>query len=309
MRESHYATPPLQMIHLARVVFVLLQVPNAGTPLQRAHELVLQLDLEEARKMLDVALSAGGQEPTALAKLLAESAVVAALMGDAAKAQEAYAQALAIDPGTAPGSNHPSVVTAFRAAREKTGGRIIEATVQTSRGEGQLRTEVLVRDDVLNLVAAARLHMRLAPPVDATTSVAGQFLVDWRCAKEPCEHWVQLLDRSSNILFQAGSSAHPLEARGMAFAPTPALTATKSTPRWQPWVAALSGIALAGAGAGFVALATQSSQQVRDYDANRSSVTLAQARGAGDAVVSRSIISGAFFAGAAACGVWFAVSF
>ena len=208
----------------------------------RVHLAAIELDLAAAA--LDEALATGDNDPGATAAIHGLGGVVAATRGDAAGAEDAFARALAIDPGTAVDAElGPKIVGPFEAARARLAGARLAVHVVSDVSAGTLT--LIVDADPAALVVGGRAAIRTAAGVENEVAGAGASSVALAVPMTPgTTVTVSALDARGNRLIDVPWRATP--ATAVLVAPPP--TASGSRRAWiaSPWLwAGVAGVAAA----------------------------------------------------------------
>lgn len=135
-----------------------LAIAGDNPDLERARELIEAVQLDEAVRALDAAVARGGNDPEQMATIYRLLGEAAAGVGDDARATDAFARLLAIEPtATLDEFSSPKLQTAFDAAAQAAppGGYLV--LEHQLSGSGAVSVTLERRADTLGMVAAAEL--------------------------------------------------------------------------------------------------------------------------------------------------------
>jgi hypothetical protein len=262
---------------IALVWLGLSRVAAADDSLAQARKAIADSDYVAARPALIAALDAGGRGPDELAEVYRLTGIVAAALGDAPAAIDAFTHLLALSPRAAlPAGTSPKITRPFDAAsRSIAGRRALEVEIEP-RARPPAITLVVVSDP-LHMVATARAVFSVDGGTERSVdvAVASERTEVALPAGRRIDVRVAALDIHGNRLAEVGSRDVPVvivsDAPGGIAAPAaperPAVAAPE-TPvpavsaaarpiylRWWPYAAA-GGAALAATG--YFALAARS---------------------------------------------------
>lgn len=219
---------------LVLALLLLEGVAWADDPLAQARQAVAQSDYVSARPALVAALQAGGHGPDEVAEIYRLTGIVAAALGDARAATDAFTRLLALSPkAELPAGTSPKIKRPFDAA-----ARFIEShaalEVKSETAASPPAITLVVVNDPLNMIAQVRAVFTVdgGPEIsrDAEASERTEIAlpngrrIDARLAA---------LDSYGNRLAEIGSKEVPLVIVGEA--PPPAVV-TPPVPRPAPVV-------------------------------------------------------------------------
>ena len=252
---------------IALVWLGLSRVAAADDPLAQARKFIAASDYMAARPALIAALDAGGHGPDELAEIYRLTGIVAAAIGDAPAATDAFAHLLALSPrAKLPDGTSPKITRPFDAAsRSVAGQHPLEVKIET-RARPPVITLVVVSDP-LHMVATARAVFSVDAGAErsAEVAVASERTEVALPAGRRIDVRVAALDVHGNRLAEVGSRDMPVaivsDAPGEAPAPLAGPAAAAPAPpgpagsaaarpvylRWWPYAAA-GGAALAATG-------------------------------------------------------------
>ena len=170
-----------------RPVLAALLVLLAGRParaeenphLARAHAELNELRYDKAKDALADALKWGKSSPSEVAEIYRLTGEVSAALGDAKKAEDAFAHLLAIDPGVRLSSGvSPKISGPFNVALKASQGRDpVKLHHETHTGEAPTIT-LVVDSDPLNMVKGARAQIEGGPSGPDSREARGKGRID-----------------------------------------------------------------------------------------------------------------------------------
>lgn len=251
--------------------------------LARGRKAVAESDYVAARPALIAALEGGGRGPEELVEIYRLTGIVAAALGDARAATEAFTRLLALSPkATLPAGTSPKIKRPFdAAARYASGHPALELKLET---RARPPTITLVRvSDPLGLVATAHVTFAIDGGAEQTRDVAASERTEIVLPPgRRIDARVAALDGHGNRLIEIGSKAVPVVLIGEAPA-APAVVAkprpvtvpgqvaapARSLPlyrRWWPYAAV--SVAFGGAAAYFGYAARSDAHELERLDAD-----------------------------------------
>ncbi len=250
-------------------------VEEPASLLARARQAEAKIDYNGALSLVRKALAQGGANSTLTWKLYVAEAEFESAVGLQEDATRAFARALVLNPTVElPPDSSPRLLSPFRKAREQVGQNRLAAVPSSERLEHQqVRTRVRVDGDVLQLVAAARLT-----PIPGTSMPLARsdvFEGYWGCTKEPCAHYVTLLDARGNELVGVGSAEAPLMVLA---APAPIMVVDDRPWFRRGWPYLIAGAALAAGATYFATHCAQTDAAFRAARDNPDQNTYAKVR-------------------------------
>lgn len=247
----------------------------AARTLSDARRALASLQYARAFALASEALTRGGAEPDQVEALYRVQGEAAAVLGDEAAAERAFAAMLELSPGAQlPADSSPKLLQPLARARVRLNGAHLTLEARSAMlVEGWVHTELTVSGDVLGQVK----DVELLPLWDGAAPLrASSWALSWRCPSAPCPHLVRARDAAGNVLATLGTPAAPLSVR-----PLPAPPPPPPEPLWaRPLPYALGGAALALAGGVFAWQLHDAEAQLRTIEGARASHTLAEAQAA-----------------------------
>ena len=233
----------------------------ADDPLAQARKAVAESDYMAARAELTAALDAGDRGPDELVELYRLSGTVAAALGDAKAATDAFTHLLALSPkAVLPPGTSPKIRRPFEAAgRYFTTHTALELKFET--GAAPPTITLLAVSDPLDMVAKARVVFAIDGGAEQARDVVASDRTEIALpAARRIEARVAALDVHGNRLVEIGSKEAPIVILGEA--PPPVVVVQPPAPppprpdpqrpvyrRWWPYAAA--SVAFGGATAYF----------------------------------------------------------
>ena len=269
---------------LVVAILLMSRAAWADDPLVQARTAVAGSDYASARAPLAAALAAGTHSPDELVEIYQLSGTVAAALGDAKAATDAFTSLLALSPkATLPPGTSPKIRRPFEAAgRYFTTHRPLELRLETNA-----RSIALIQvSDPLAMVARARVVFSVDGGAPRTQEAAA--LERTELALPPGVRIVArvaALDRYGNRLVELGSDAEPIVIAGVPpvvrAAPPSETAPVSSAPlpvyrRWWPYAAA-TGV-FAGATAYFALSARSASHDLEALNADSPNHSFAEAK-------------------------------
>jgi hypothetical protein len=259
----------LRGLWIALAWFRLQGVASADDSLAQARKAVAESDYVAARPALTAALDAGGRGPDELAEIYRLTGIVAAALGDARAAGDAFTHLLVLAPkATLPDGTSPKITRPFdAAARYVASHGMLEVKLETRAGPPAIT--LVVVSDPLNMVATA--HVVFTVDGGAERSQDAEVGSDRTEVTLPAgrriDARIAALDVHGNHLVDIGSRDVPVVIVGeppppvvVVPAPPPPPLVVRAAPRpvyarWWPYAAAG---ALALGATGYFALAARS---------------------------------------------------
>ena len=256
---------------IALAWFGLQGVASADDSLAQARKAVAESDYGAARPALVAALDAGGRGPDELAEIYRLTGIVAAALGDARGASDAFTHLLALTPrATLPDGTSPKITRPFdAAARYVASHGALEVKLETRAAPPAIT--LVVASDPLSMVATARVVFTVDGGAERSqdAEVGSERTEVALPAGRRIDARIAALDVHGNRLAEIGSRDVPVviigEAPPVVVAPAPAPPprpppVVRAAPRpvylrWWPYAAA--GALTLGA-TGYLALAARS---------------------------------------------------
>ena len=282
---------------------------DGSSALDRARQAVDNSDYLGARAALADALKAGTAGPDDLADIYRLTGIVEGALGDRAKATDAFARWIALDPKAAlPAGTSPKITRPFAAAR-RAAGPPLDVQIETSAQPPSIT--LVVAADPLHLVAGARVEVSADHGPERTLDATGTDRIAIALPHGArLDLRAQAVDAYGNRVVELGSHEVPIviTGAGVPVAPRPlAAPVARARPhrahprpvvlRWWLW----GGVSVAVfAGASYAGLSARSEvDQLNAIDANSSAHSFDEAKRV-EASARRDIVL--FDAGAAAAG-------
>ncbi|MBN2495735.1 MAG: hypothetical protein JXR96_14170 [Deltaproteobacteria bacterium] len=248
----------LLLLALCLLLPRMAQAAGGNAFLVEAKELFARLEYEKAVRALQAALERPDNTREDVLDIYRLSGICWASMGEEAKAEEAFARLLSIEPGYRfPTARSPRLVAPLERARKRAGKGIL-VTLEPEAKEGQERDFALrlrIEADPLALCARAVLFHRAAGQAGASkTSYELEPGVVERILRPPVQeraayhdYHLVVTDRWGGVLLELGSAANAFR---MVLEPE-MLEAEQQVAWYESWWfwTAVGGVALAGAGA------------------------------------------------------------
>ncbi len=208
-------------------VAVLLLLPaasRAAEDLDKAMELVLQMNYPQALKLANHALKASSSGPGELAKAYEIQGMCLASLGKTRNAVQSFRRLLAIDPAFRFGENiSPKIAEPFGEALKKSKGQKKIALSHPAPAEkprvDRLELKATLEADPLSMVKRIRMRYQIdggrqrrkTRRIRGTRTVVMQFPRKLK-AKE-ISYWFEALNRHGGVLARAGSHSQPFVVR------------------------------------------------------------------------------------------------
>lgn len=215
---------------VASVLFVRIADADPD-PLSAARAAVAESDYVAARPALTAALDGGGRGPEELAEIYRLTGVVAAALGDARAATDAFTRLLALQPkASLPAGTSPKIKRPFDAAAKYAQGHpALELKIETRSAPPAIT--LVVVSDPLHLVARARVAFRVDGGAERSKDAPASERTELGLpAGRRIDARVAALDAHGNRVFEIGSTDVPIVIVGEAPAPAPVVVA-KPAPR------------------------------------------------------------------------------
>ncbi len=250
-------------------LLVMEGVARADDPLAQARKAVSESDYASARPALAAALEAGTHGPEEMAEIYRLSGIVAAALGDAKTATDAFTHLLVLSPAAQlPAGTSPKIKRPFEAAsRFLKAHAPIEVKLETVATPPTIT--LVVVSDPLDMITKAHVAFTIDGGAERTKDVVASERTDITLpAARRIDARVAALDVHGNRLVEIGSTEAPVvivgEAPPQVAAPAPVakpeavVVHAAARPlylRWWPYAAATAAF---GIGAGYFAWATRS---------------------------------------------------
>jgi len=312
------------MIREIVVALLLIEgVARADDPLAQARNSVAISDYASARLQLAQALQEGNRGPDELAELYRLAGTVAAALGDAAAATDAFTHLLALSPKAAlPAGTSPKIVRPFEAAARFIASHgALELKLETRAAPPAIT--LIAVNDPLNMVAKAHVVYRVAAGAEQTKDVVASERTEVALsAARRIDARVAALDVHGNRLVEIGSKDVPIVIIGEpppavvaapVEKPAPAHPGARGEPslwlRWPPYAVATA--ALGGATAYFAWAARSASRDLDRVYADSAHHIRAEARSVEDRGKRDTLLANVGLGLTSACAItaavlWFA---
>ena len=314
------------MIRGVFVALLLLEgVARADDALAQARKSVAVSDYASARAQLAQALEDGNRGPDELVDVYRLAGTVAAALGDAAAATDAFTHLLALSPkAVLPAGTSPKIVRPFEAAARYIASHgALEIKLETRAAPPAIT--LIAVNDPLNMVAKARVVFRVAGGAEQTKDVVASERTEVALvAARRIDARVAALDVHGNRLVEIGTREVPIVIIGelppvVVAAPVapPAPvepTARAARPLWLRWPPyAIATAALGGATAYFAWSARSASRDLERLDADRALHTRADEKSIEDRGKRDTLLTNVGLGLTSACAItaavlWFTAS-
>jgi len=194
----------------------------ADDSLAQARKAVAESDYASARPALAAAIEAGGHAPEEMAEIYRLSGIVAAALGDAKAATDAFTHLLALSPtAQLPAGTSPKIKRPFEAA-----GRFLKAhaplEVKIETVSAPPTITLIVVSDPLDMIARAHVVFTIDGGAERTKDTVASERTDITLpAARRIDARVAALDVHGNRLAEIGSKDAPVVILGEAPAPVP----------------------------------------------------------------------------------------